>query len=178
MSKYYGRQINFSDMCDCDGSRYGEKYWAPSSMLWAFASLPFARLVALMRLSAPPARSLIRAWHELHLQKLVTHDFTQLLAPTSETRVYHAAIRHDEIRAIGVERKLNGTSELLGVAYAPNDDECASALVAELATSLLPENNLPCRWKYESVFVREDAVPSLYEQEKDSDQENTSEPRM
>ena len=136
------------------------------AMLWTIACMPHARVVEFMRLSTLPARSLIRAWHHLHVEKLITHDFTQLLAPNAEVCVYHAAIRHDDIRAIAVEQN----SELMGVAYAPGNEECACALVAQLALSLTPKNSLPTRWKYETVFAREEAVPSMYEQKR----QNTS----
>lgn len=100
------------------------------------------------------ARSIIRVWHHLHVERLVTHDFTQLLAPTSEKRIYHAAVCHDDIRAISVAKiiKDNGL-QMIGIAYAPGEDETASALIAELADSV-DTKNMPARWRYEAAFAR------------------------
>lgn len=130
------------------------------------------KLIEVHRIEGVCARSLIRAWHKLHVERLITHDFTDLLAPrhTANTDVYYAAIRHDDVRAIAIVSpylKKNKTDrnvslfQVTGMSHAPDEVETACSLIAEIVltkkASLVIEK-LPARWRYEASFVSEDAI--------------------
>ena len=53
----------------------------------------------LKRLPPYVAKTTIRLWNELHAAKLISHDFSNLLAPTVPG-FYVGILRHDEIKAI------------------------------------------------------------------------------
>lgn len=105
------------------------------------------------------ARSLIRAWHKLHVERLVTHDFTDLLAPRHATNdKYYAAIRHDDVRAIAITTCEKKEFKVVGVAHAPDEVETACTLISELVVKEMVTlvEKLPARWRYEAAFARED----------------------
>ena len=120
-------------------------------------------VIEVTRIEGVCARSLIRAWHKLHVERLVTHDFTDLLAPRHAINDnYYAAVRRDDVRAILITtpRRENQTEfQVVGVAHAPGEIESACSLISELATTEMVTlvEKLPARWKYEATFAREDA---------------------
>jgi hypothetical protein len=106
------------------------------------------------------ARALIRAWHRLHTALRIPHDYTQMLAPrpTPQSDVYHAAIYHDDVRAIAIAKCVNETSTIVGVAYAPEQLDAAGALVAELAqrADVVVASELQPRWRCEAAYYAQD----------------------
>ena len=70
------------------------------------------------------AKTTIRLWHTVFVQRQVAHDFHELLSPHLPGK-FVAVVQHDEIRAIGYLR--NNT--LRQVAYSPDHDWAAPNLI-------------------------------------------------
>lgn len=87
------------------------------------------------------AKTTIRLWHDLYVEKQIAHDFADLLAPEKEA-LYIGVTRHDEVRAIASCRRKNvKTVEIHAIAHAPVQPEAAVALI-----HLMHESNLQPNW--------------------------------
>jgi hypothetical protein len=97
-------------------------------------------------------KTLIRCWHRLHVDQLKTHDFIPLIAPhvDDELRTFHAAVRHDEIKALAVLKK----DRFVGVAYDVDGMPAACALVSALAQENVDMCDAGDRWKIEASFAK------------------------
>lgn len=131
---------------------------------WSFT----LKHIEITQIDGLSARSLIRAWHKLHVERRILHDFTELLAPRhgSDTDIYYGAVRHDDIRAIAIGQSNDDKTvlDIIGVAHGPGEIDSACALISDLicvsSTSLRTEK-LPARWKYEALFARANASKNL-----------------
>lgn len=120
-------------------------------MFAALFSLAYSPMHIEMRdIDGTCARSIIRAWHRLHVERLKLHDFVPLIVPHADDalRVYRCAVRYDEIRAIAVLQD----EKLVGVAYDVAELPAASALVAQLAPHIDASDAEP-RWQCEASFA-------------------------
>lgn len=101
------------------------------------------------------ARSLIRVWHQLHVEKLKIHDFIPLIAPDArcESWTYRGAIRHDDVKSIAV---VDDASVVVGIAYNLDSLAVASALAAHLALEGCDMSRVAPRWQLEANMVRDD----------------------
>ena len=67
-------------------------------LFFYFTSLP---TYIIQNIDTVTAKTTIRLWHEIHVCKKITHDFTNLLS-TEVNGYYIAAVRYNEIRAIAI----------------------------------------------------------------------------
>lgn len=74
------------------------------------------------------AKTTIRLWHELHVSKLIQHDFLQMISP--ETNGYYiGAIKYSEVRAIAHCFEKKNTQTVKQIAYAPDQLDAAIELL-------------------------------------------------
>lgn len=85
----------------------------------------------LKKINTVTAKTTIRLWHELHVEKKVTHDFLPLLAPRKD-HLYFAAVRYDEIRAIAQCKKKKNNILVQKIAYPPAQNDAIHYLLIML----------------------------------------------
>lgn len=68
------------------------------------------------------AKTIIRLWHELHVEKHIAHDFTNMLSPKIDKKEFYvAASRHGDIKAIAHCSRQNCTNaSVKQIAHGPN----------------------------------------------------------
>ena len=68
------------------------------------------------------AKTIIRLWHELHVEKHIAHDFTNMLSPKLDKKEFYiAASRHGDIKAIAHCTRQNCTNaSVKQIAHSPN----------------------------------------------------------
>lgn len=132
-------------------------------VLLSLAALAFAQPVEIdvRKIDGSCARSLIRAWNQIHVEKLKLHDFIPLLAPDArcETWTYKGAIRHDDVKSIAV---VDDSDAVVGIAYNVDSLAVASALAVHLTLEGFDMSSVAPRWQLEANMVREDSEGSRY----------------
>jgi hypothetical protein len=106
------------------------------------------------------ARTTVRLWHDLYVEKKKSHDFLDLLRPQKEQVLYIGAIRLDEIKAIASCRRQNLTQlQLIHIAHAPEEEEAAILLMKQLCKSRdfvdFKSIRKQTRWFYEALYLNE-----------------------
>ena len=100
------------------------------------------------------AQTIVRLWHELHVEKNIAHDFTSMIAPVTEGS-YLAATKQNEIRAIA--KCDRATLNIRSIAHAPDQPDAARALIrllheADAAPHWESIRQQP-RWYYEYLML-------------------------
>lgn len=112
--------------------------------LWILGFVPHVSLVGIDTLTA---RTTLRLWHDLHVEKKLAHDFQGVFDPRQDECIYLAGVMSDEIKAIAqcqigkdyvydTSESLDDYAHMLAVrsiAYAPQCDPIADAFVKLLA---------------------------------------------
>ena len=138
--------------------------------LFVSAALGYQLLeVERMRIEGTSARTIIRCWHRLHVERLKTHSFADLLAPheADSRREYHGAVRLDEVRAIAVVEE----QRVVGVAHGFDELAAASALVVALKRGGADLSAADARWQCEAMFEGSRRLPPAYEEGSDPSEE-------
>lgn len=104
------------------------------------------------------AKTTIRLWHELHVEKKIPHDFVSMVSP-EQKGFYLGAVKHEEIRAIALcERTGLCTIHIESIANAPQQHDAPHELMKMLRTmntySNLKKLRSQPRWYYEDLFYR------------------------
>jgi hypothetical protein len=110
----------------------------------------------LVQIDRLTAKTTIRLWHELHVEKKVAHDFLDLLAPCND-HMYFAAVRYDEIRGIARCVFKNEILTVQKFAYPPEEHYAIHSLLLLLnddsvAVDWKVLQSQP-RWYYEKLFM-------------------------
>ena len=96
----------------------------------------------LLQIDKVTAKTTIRLWHELHVEKKIAHDFLDLLAP-SNNHLYFAAVRYDEIRGIARCVSKDEIITLQKFAYPPEEYHAIHSLLL-----LLKDDSFAVDWKF------------------------------
>ena len=86
----------------------------------------------LVRVDSPSAYTVIRLWHELHVARGETHDFTRTLKPTDSDTVFVAACRGGEFHALASCEFADGKLMADSIAYHPKRRGAAVSLIRQL----------------------------------------------
>tara|TARA_B100001063_G_C16552146_1_gene446590 strand:+ start:215 stop:613 length:399 start_codon:yes stop_codon:yes gene_type:complete len=102
------------------------------------------------------AKTIVRLWHELHVEKGLVHDFSSMLAPNQDA-TYIGVAMHDDVRAIAECRTLDAITRVSSIAHAPNNPDAARILLEMINETVghvdyTPLQNQP-RWLLEATFV-------------------------
>lgn len=79
------------------------------------------------------ARTTMRLWHELHIARQVSCDFSHLFRPVQKHHLFVGVAVHDELHAIAQCRRNETHTSLEGIAHGVYNDEAGEALVRILA---------------------------------------------
>lgn len=107
------------------------------------------------------AKTIIRLWHELHVERHVAHDFSAMLAPKQQAS-YIGVANHDDMRAIAECRSSDDCVLCVSVAHAPNQPDAARVLLKMIAESdvLFDFGRLSAQpqWMLEATFLSSDSL--------------------
>ena len=103
------------------------------------------------------AKTTIRLWHELHVEKKIPHDFQDMVYPLGNS-LYLGVVKNDEIRAIAQCRRKNLNSiSVSRIAHAPEQLDAVIALINLLhECRALPDWQIiqrQHRWYYEELYL-------------------------
>ena len=83
------------------------------------------------------ARTTLKLWHDLHVERKIAHDFQSVFEPTMESKQFVGGVMNDELKLIAVcTHTTTADLHLQTIAYAPNHE----SLVDEFL-KLLADNN-------------------------------------
>ena len=101
------------------------------------------------------AKTTIRLWHELHVEKKISHDFVSMVSPSINKDVYFAAILYNDIRAIAeCERSSPNCLQIKNIAHAPNQlDACQILVYLMSSDNIYMLNKNQPRWYLESLYL-------------------------
>lgn len=94
--------------------------------------------ITISRINFVTARTTLRLWHDLHVEKKIAHDFDDIFDPNHcKKSVFVAAIMNDEIKAI-VQCNRNDDSDILmrRMAHAPHHEVAGDALIQLLVNHI------------------------------------------
>lgn len=107
------------------------------------------------------AKTIIRLWHELHVERQVAHDFSAMLAPKRHVS-YIGVANHDDIRAIAECRLSTDRSVCVSIAHAPDQPDAARVLLGMIEESDVRfdygQLRSQPRWMLEALFVSRNSL--------------------
>lgn len=122
-----------------------------------FLSLPAYKI---QTIDTVTTKTTIRLWHEIHVCKKTSHDFTSLLSP-EVNGYYIAAIKYNEIRAIANCKIVDEQTFLRSIAHAPAQPDAGIALLKRLKEIKVEPywNTLKNQkiWYLEELFTLDDS---------------------
>tara|TARA_A100001015_G_C14775487_1_gene627042 strand:+ start:42 stop:422 length:381 start_codon:yes stop_codon:yes gene_type:complete len=100
------------------------------------------------------AKTTIRLWHELHREKKLSHDFSEMISPCIDY-TYFALIRCNEIRSISeCERNTLGIIHIKCMAHAPNSSHESALLLKDLfGKNIKIKKNCQIKWQLENMYL-------------------------
>lgn len=99
-------------------------------LILAFASVS-GMPVSILPFDYTVARTTLRLWHDLYIEKKLSHEFESIFAPTpaSDESVFLAAVVNDEIKAFAQCNIVQDRYMLRCIAHAPHHEELGDSLV-------------------------------------------------
>lgn len=102
------------------------------------------------------AKTIVRLWHELHIERRLMHDFSGMLAPKRDA-TYVGVAMHDDVRAIAECNTVDSVIYVSGIAHAPQNPDAARILLEMIHDTggrfdFGRLQNQP-RWLLEATFV-------------------------
>lgn len=130
----------------------------------------------LKHLDTYSAYTTIRLWHELHCEKKIAHDFSDMISPPDEKEEFYVgAVLHNEIRAIATCKKEDkfDTFNIRRIACGPEKFDAAVALINLLhssKSSVEPSLKNQPRWFLEHMYVVEEKEKVKIKEKEDKKQ--------